>query len=619
MDSVHRRHKLLEERRGKLQQRFRDNQRKVLRCKVKRKLTQLTRLYNLQLAQQRAQHRRQYFLDVVKQRARSGPCVAREVPPLLPVLSLALELSTDDSDEDTASLATAVGELHRQGFFAPLAGLSSVSMVLHLHRHRRLVDQLCRALGIKAAKQALYMLVMMADLGESLATHTPPGFNANTGSRSDNLVATFLWLVVYKLGFQFWTTVERLARGRPSGSDWSIGEFRLRQTWCQYHQVFPLFKRLHLLKLRDIISEASAISEAAGAVASHSFDSERLFVYSQAVSRLSRSQQQLLRDIYAVVGQVSGLPVLARTVSGDSYHVRYLQHSFVVPPMVRPEKWRRFWFNHYAVATPQLRSGRLEVDKSLHIEDIVDLPPLVDCLRVAADVRLFAATFKGEILGTVAPSALGCELWAQLRLWVGNAWVNRCKFSDYATWCVYENLAVIVAAPRFWQLRSCWYTNSPHLLFPRFYQSLPLPAQVSLGNTLCFADPCINGRSPVAGMADYFRGHYWLAVCLPTTIERDEVNAVFIDQLRQFQNSVTHEVHHNAVALVRGVGGTTASELVGSTLRQKLVVHRVTRANFPYCDSVAAIVASFDRWIDYVIGVYTPLFNWVYQDIGPDP
>lgn len=617
MDLVQRRHKLLEEKRVKLQQKFRDNQRKVLRLKVKRKLTQLTRLYKFQATQEQARIRRQNIQRDVRARARASQAVMISVllvsipPPRKVVLQPTPEI---DYKPCNSQMRHDVQYLREAGFFDQLHLTPLVTLVLPLLSRFRshLVRIACEA-RLTPTSYFLYAFVVGVDVRESLELQSPPGTNASTENVTENRVASFLWLQCYKLCQAIISHIERCQLDPLKG------------LWSQFANIFPIFKQVHLTQLRKLIHQACQISTAAADLACHTWDHERQFVSSTKVCQLSPLQMALFDDICHNIERVDcGGSHLSLTVMGTPTLMRYLSYRFEVPPMLGSDLWRQYWWIHYDT-TPKLRLGHIanvtERPTFTHIMATLhrQLPTIVNIDELKSYVEHFNHVWchLTDPLPTLF-KAWGANSWLEMYVNVANEWLKRCCFDNHYAWRLYENLAVLVSTRRWWQVRASLYTNSPHLLFPDLYQQLPPPKGVHLDNMTCWSDPNLSLTLPLDGMES------WMTLFLRHTVimgevKPNEINLTYLNELEWMLAIIAAECGASSRLLLlrKGITSPSAEAKITIELQRKVLSKRITAANFPAGTArLVQAINDLTMLIQKIIAVYAPLLNWIYCDQG---
>ncbi|CAN3375557.1 hypothetical protein DIURU_005707 [Diutina rugosa] len=617
MDSVQRRHKLLEEKRVKLQQKFRDNQRKVLRLKVKRKLTQLTRLYNFQVTQEQARIRRQNLQRDVRARARASQAAMldmQSIPITAPQKVVLQQLPEIDAKSCTSQVHDDIRYLRETGFFDQVHSTSRVTSVLPLlSRYRSHLVRIACDANLAPTSYFLYVFVVGVDVKESLERQSHPGTNANTENVSQNRVANYLWLQCFKL---CQAIISHIERGHLDP---------VKELWSQFANIFPIFKQVHLSQLRQIINKACQISSAAAEVACHTWDHERQFISSAKSCQLSPSQMEILDDVCHNIEQVDLRgPQLASAVMGTSSSMRYHSHRFEVPPMLGPDLWRRFWWVYYD-AKPKLRSGQITIHENhpsltnLMVTLNQPLPTIVNIDELKTSIEQFNHIW-GHLMEPL-PFSLkmwGVGSWSEMWVCVANEWLKKCSFPNHYAWRLYENLAVLVSTRRWWQVRASLYTNSPHLLFPDLYRQLPPPTGVHLDNMTCWSDPQLSQTLPSDGMEIWITSFIRHTVIMGE-VKPNEINSTYLHDLRRISKIIADDcVASSRLLLSRlGIISSRAEAKITLELQRKVLCNRITAANFPAGTSnLVKAVDSLTKLTQKIIAVYTPLLNWIYCDQG---
>ncbi|KAK6459179.1 uncharacterized protein RJT20DRAFT_13789 [Scheffersomyces xylosifermentans] len=145
---------------------------------------------------------------------------------------------------------------------------------------------------------------------------------------------------------------------------------------------------------------------------------------------------------------------------------------------------------------------------------------------------------------------------------VANLWINECKIDSFEMFKRFENVVCLVKAPNFGKLKSSFFTNSPNLLFPKFYAFLKRLTNANMNDLVnmstlhaCMETPRVYGNEHNESAKKYFSSIYSDLITRKDThyFEENELNKVYLFDLLK--------IHRMVIKLV---GGNTGLMLVSS-------------------------------------------------------
>lgn len=293
--------------------------------------------------------------------------------------------------------------LHRNSVFDKLGTVSYSEAIVFVRDTsseacalRSVLSQLVPGVTYQAV--LLYGIVLVADIKDSIISHSHAGTNTNVDASRHDLVSNSITLLLYKVTLSILRALKAIALPRADLRWFSDCRLTLSRLCRQYCELFFTYKNRHLDDCRTIANQASIIMDLAvksGGLSHGDYVKQKVELAKQ-VNFLAKVEtvsttSTIANDIEAITSTtlIHKLPDIKceRLVIVELKHdqpfleemsrrVQVDKIVYVLPPCFPSIFWRKFWIKRLQQPEPQVRmnTGRIRTHfqskKALHYEQL---------------------------------------------------------------------------------------------------------------------------------------------------------------------------------------------------------------------------------------------------------